>query len=204
MKLLVLFSTLFIISCNCLICQPDSSINKLSPVFAYFIDQPGCASCNYLPININLNEITKEFPNSRILVFIKIIDSSFIDSEISSKVKSKEIHYFIDDSSNDITLYFNVKELPAIIILNFNGNEIARYEGKGLKTFSAKKVKNYFKTKTINNTKKVKYPIGVPSDESIILKDSIIYYTDMLKNIIGEFNIFTGDKSIILIATANY
>ncbi len=190
--ILLIFFILTILSSN--YCHSITKTKELSPIFAFFIEFQTCASCNYLTINLNINLIEKKFPESKILVFVNIADSSMIDEKISTKIKSKHIYFLTPDDTDSLEKSLSVSDYPTLIVFNFNGDELLRYSGKEFESISNVKIIKTYDMNIIERTKKINYPIGAPRAQSLTILDSIVYYVDIVKNEIGEFNLQTGDS----------
>ena len=178
------------------LCKLNTSeiVSDNIPVFVFFADYYSCASCNYFNLNQNITLIEKKYPDALILVYLKIADSSLIDNYINNKIKSKNINYLTPDFSDTIEKKLSINNYPTLIIYNFNGNELMRFHGKEFDNLSEVKLSSKTFYSNLINPISVKFSIGVPNTQSIVVSNNVVHYVDMVKNEIGKFSLLTGDS----------
>ncbi len=170
-----------------------TATDSYAPVFAVFPEQKnGIVDAN--TVGKALAEIEIAFPDSKIYIFIRITDSSGVAPVGKNTFQSKDLRYYKADSADNEAAYYAITAYPSLLALNFNGNEIARFEGEELQDFSADNLKEKFRTMAIASALPVSYPIGQPKTGSIVLKNGIVHYVDLKNFSIGEFDIRTGDS----------
>jgi len=168
--------------------QLDPRINNF-PYFIFLTEYQGCAACNYTQLNNCILNLTKFVPSSNIYFYIKIPDSTLIDNSIKSKINTDNVIFLTEDSVFD---NLKISSYPTLLVTNFNGDELFRFEGNQLDKLPYTKFKLFCKKNNFNDLTTIKYPIVIP--KSLVIKNNLLFFVDYSKNEIGTVNIFTGDS----------